>query len=403
MNLLKYLGFLLTLYSLHTHISVATTIDYSQSSQNPAYKTVVSEKTVFIALKSPSLAEFATQYKKDHASMPSATAQKKHAKTLKKQQDNFKHFLNTLSATHIKALTISANGFKCKVRTSDLHTIKSHPMVKSVTPVPTAKRQSNNQANSHDLSAQLKHTRHIALTGKNQTIAIIGTGINYQLETFGGKYAVEDIDTIVNDPTIVEEGTFPTAKFIAGIDLAGENYEPGESPAVIDNDPYSSDFSHETLVAAVAAGQATPNNPIASGVAPDAKLIAIKVYSENSSSTDLISDAIEYALDPNQDSNIDDRADIINLSIASNFSEFDNVDAIAAKNTTDLGVVVVASAGNAGDAPFIIGSASVEDSVIAVGSHSSPTNDENIYNAKAVHIEVNTSDGPHIPSAISRQ
>ncbi|MEO8084241.1 MAG: hypothetical protein ABI780_10490, partial [Ardenticatenales bacterium] len=60
--------------------------------------------------------------------------------------------------------------------------------------------------------------------GKDSTIAIIDTGIDYTHKDFGG--SGDPAEFAANDPNIVEEGTFPTAKVIGGYDLAGQYYSP---------------------------------------------------------------------------------------------------------------------------------------------------------------------------------
>ncbi len=395
MKVIKFLRLPYAILILHAMPALAINIDYTLSSQSSTQSEKPYTKNIFIALKSQSISEFSVQHRKMYGSMPSKKEQKKYAKKIKKQHKIFSIFLKTLNVTDIKSLIVSTNGVKCHVPEHALASIRNHPLVKKITSVPVVKRNSSSTEAIHNDTLNTHKRPSLGFTGKGKTIAIIGTGINYQLETFGGDYAVDDIDNIINDPTKIEKGSFPTDKVIAGIDFVGENYQPGEQPAIPDNDPYSANFSHETLVAAVAAGQAT-SNPLAAGIAPDAKIIAIKVFSEGSNNTEYIAEAFEFALDPNQDGSIDDRADIINFSISSNFSQHDNVDAMAAKNATDLGVVVVASAGNAGDTPFINGSASVEASVISVGSHTLPEQDSEIFNASAVHLNVNSSEGSQL-------
>jgi minor extracellular serine protease Vpr len=57
-----------------------------------------------------------------------------------------------------------------------------------------------------------------------------------------------------------------------------------------------------------------------------------------------ILNAIEWSLDPNGDGDLSDRADIINLSLGSNFGSPTNPIAVASDNASKAGVVVVASA-----------------------------------------------------------
>jgi minor extracellular serine protease Vpr len=65
---------------------------------------------------------------------------------------------------------------------------------------------------------------------------------------------------------------------------------------------------------------------------------------------------------------IDDAVDIINMSLGSPFGHPDDPSAIAAQNAVKNGVVVVASAGNEGTAPYVTGSPAVADGVISVAA-----------------------------------
>ena len=69
-------------------------------------------------------------------------------------------------------------------------------------------------------------------TGKGVTVAVIDTGIDYTHMMFGttGNPALY----ANNDPTVIENGSFPTFKVVGGIDLAGTNYNASNrtDPAV---------------------------------------------------------------------------------------------------------------------------------------------------------------------------
>src|SRR5829696_2503681 len=129
------------------------------------------------------------------------------------------------------------------------------------------------------------------LTGAGQKIAVIDTGIDYTHANFGGagtKAAFE-----ANNDTIVEPGSFPTAKVIAGTYLVGDDYDASsDDPTLLvpkpDPDPLDCN-GHGSHVAGTAAGfgvlsgGSTYGGPyngstytgnsfrIGPGVAPDAK------------------------------------------------------------------------------------------------------------------------------------
>lgn len=220
-------------------------------------------------------------------------------------------------------------------------------------------------------------------TGAGQTIAIIDTGIDYTHANFGGPgtpaaYAA-------NDPTVIEPGSFPTAKVIAGYDFAGNAYNadiPGSTP-VPDPDPLDC-AAHGTHVAGTAAGDGVlanhstytgPYNPsiystpgtfvIGPGVAPRAKLVALKIFG-CAGSTNLVVDALEWVAAYNVGHS--DPIDVVNLSLGAPFGSIDDPDAVATNNLVDTGVVVVASAGNESSVPFIAGSPAAATKAIGVAA-----------------------------------
>ncbi len=59
-------------------------------------------------------------------------------------------------------------------------------------------------------------------TGKGIKVAVLDSGIDYTHAALGGSGNVADFDS--NDPTIIEPGTFPTAKVVGGYDFVGETW-----------------------------------------------------------------------------------------------------------------------------------------------------------------------------------
>ena len=136
-------------------------------------------------------------------------------------------------------------------------------------------------------------------TGKGVKIAIIDSGIDYTHADFGGPGTTAAFDN--NDPTIIEPGTFPTAKVAGGTDLVGDAYDPESTDPNLftphpDPDPIDCiTFEHGTHVAGIAAGEGVkadgttytgPYNAsvdfssfkVGPGVAPEATLYAFRVF-----------------------------------------------------------------------------------------------------------------------------
>jgi subtilisin family serine protease len=188
----------------------------------------------------------------------------------------------------------------------------------------------------------------IGYTGKNITIAIIDTGVDYTHPDLGGCFG---------------DG----CKVVGGYDITNDDEDPMD------------DQGHGTHVAGIAAG-----NGILKGVAPDAKLYAYKVLDEGgrgfSSNT---MEGIERAVDPNQDGNFSDHVDIISMSLGAMCGMYsdkcgpDDASSRAIDNAVDAGVIAVIAAGNSGPSLGTINSPGTARKAITVGA--TTKNDELAY------------------------
>ncbi|WP_338024798.1 S8 family serine peptidase [Anaerolinea thermolimosa] len=198
------------------------------------------------------------------------------------------------------------------------------------------------------------------------------TGIDYTHASFGGPGTPSAYAG--NNPRIVEAGSFPTAKVIGGYDFAGTNYNASNPTAAIpapDPDPLDEN-GHGTHVASIAAGlevKEGSNVLVGAGVAPGASLYALKVFGA-SGSTDLVINALEWAMDPNGDGDLSDRVDVINMSLGSvwGVASADDPEQVALNLISSLGTVVVTSAGNEGNSSYITGAPAVADTAISVAA-----------------------------------
>ena len=209
-------------------------------------------------------------------------------------------------------------------------------------------------------------------TGHGVKVAVIDTGIDYTHDDF-----VRDGDV-----------TFPTAKVVAGYDLVGDDYAPGEGGyseiPVPDSDPMDCSIAngggHGTHVAGTIAGYGIKSDGntygiasterytstlntstfiLAPGMAPLASLIAIRVFGCDGS-TELTADGIEKAVALG--------AKVINLSLGSPYGIKGGAEQAAINAAEKAGVTVVIAAGNDGDQPFLVASPSTEDGAISVAA-----------------------------------
>jgi len=209
-------------------------------------------------------------------------------------------------------------------------------------------------------------------TGYGVKVAVIDTGIDYTHDDF-----VRNGDV-----------TFPTAKVVAGYDLVGDDYAPGEGGLAElpqpDSDPMDCSIAngggHGTHVAGTIAGYGiksdgntygissserytstlnTSSFILAPGMAPLAELIAIRVFGCDGA-TELTADGIEKAVALG--------AKVINLSLGSPYGIKGGAEQAAINAAEKAGVTVVIAAGNEGSEPFLVGSPSTEDGAISVAA-----------------------------------
>ena len=204
--------------------------------------------------------------------------------------------------------------------------------------------------------------------GTDVVIAVIDTGIDYTHAVFGG--SGDPADFAGNDPDIIEAGSFPTAKVIAGYDFAGTTYnadptDPAYQPIPVpDSDPLD-EQGHGTHVSSIAAGKAA--GEVSSGVAPGAKLMALKVFGAEGS-TNLTMNALDMAT---YNYLLHGWPQVINMSLGSSYGpgdEMSDPDIVATNNAVAAGIVVVASAGNSYDVIYSTGSPGNADKAIGVAS-----------------------------------
>jgi subtilisin family serine protease len=226
--------------------------------------------------------------------------------------------------------------------------------------------------------------------GANSTVAIIDTGIDYTHADLGGvgtraEYANSKAQ--LGEP--VSGGEFPGSKVIGGFDLAGDSYnadpnDPAYNP-VPSPDAWPLDCNgHGSHVAGTVAGYgenadgskyvgsydtSTPFSSmrIGPGMAPEAKLYGFRVFGCEGSS-DLIGSAIDMAADPNGDGDTSDHADVVNMSLGSDFGSPQDGDSQMTEWASGIGMTMVVASGNAGDVYDVGGSPGNAPSALTVAA-----------------------------------
>lgn len=300
---------------------------------------------------------------------------------VEREQAPFVDALRTgdIDGTFLYAVQRVENGVAALMTTDEAARVAKMPGVRAVRPIATYGIGTTAAVSLVGAPALWSPNGH---RGDGVRIGIIDSGVDYLHADLGGPG--------VYDRTDYTAGNVPwNAKVVGGIDLAGDDYDIGSSDSrkwIPHPDPDPMDCGgHGTHVAGIAAGigvksDGTPfSGPypatldpaafrIGPGVAPAAKIYAIRVFG-CSGLTNLIDQALDWALDPNQDGNLSDHLDIVNLSIGSNYGEtFWRASSAPIDNAAAAGMIVVASAGNAGKQHYIVGSPSTAARAISVAA-----------------------------------
>jgi subtilisin family serine protease len=301
------------------------------------------------------------------------------AKDIKARQNVLAASARKLGATVQAKYQYTYNGVKMRLPSRNVAALAKLPGVKAIHPVPT---YSVDNAHSVPFIGAPSVWQDFGVTGNGQTIAVIDTGIDYTHANFGGPGTVEAFDD--NDSDVIEPGSFPTAKVIDGWDFVGDAYNPDnedgtEIPAP-DPDPLDCN-GHGSHVAGTSAGFGVKSDHstytgaynknthktsflIGPGVAPKAKLVALKVFGCDGG-TNVLTDAIEWVGEYN--ATHADAIDVINMSIGGIGGD-EGPDAQASNALVASGVVVVASAGNEGPNAFMTGAPGNATSVLSVAA-----------------------------------
>jgi len=284
---------------------------------------------------------------------------------LEKAQAAVQTRLEAAGVEVVSHYTAAYNGFLAYVPQSQVEAIRSMPGVIGVRPAP---QHVPSLSASVPLIGAPEVWNELGVDGDGIVIAIIDTGIDYTHGVFGGSGDPEDYAN--NNPDIIEEGTFPTAKVVGGWDFAGTTYNADDSSAGYQPIPHPDDdpldeYGHGTHVASISAGNAF--GQVSDGVAPGANLWALKVFGAEGS-TNLVMDALDKATANYLEFGW---PQVINMSLGASYGPGDALedpDVASTNAAVEAGIVVVASSGNSGDVYYITGSPASSSKAISVSA-----------------------------------
>src|SRR2546422_3605825 len=314
---------------------------------------------------------------------------------LRSQQDGLRGSIESLGGTVVANYQAAYNGIKVRIAHDRVKELAALPGVVAVRPLQLMKPDN---VRGIPLIGTPLVWQSLGLHGEGVKIAIIDTGIDYTHANLGGPGTTAAYAAAFANGTLplpADSTLFgPNAPRIkGGIDLVGDDYDASAPPFLPDGktpnpkltphpDPNPLDCNgHGSHVAGTAAGSGVtaagttytgPYNAstlaaqswnVGPGVAPKAELYAVRVFGCQGL-TDVVVGAIEWAVD-------NDMA-VINMSLGSTFGSKDDPSAVASTKAAKAGVMVVASAGNAGPSPYVIGSPSTADGAISVAAGETP-------------------------------
>nr|WP_274600944.1 S8 family serine peptidase [Clostridium yunnanense] len=205
-------------------------------------------------------------------------------------------------------------------------------------------------------------------------VSIIDTGIDYNHKDM--KLTDTSKEKLTNNNIKPGLGKFYTDKVPYGYNFADKNDEVRDTTSSM----------HGMHVAGIVGANGSEedieaNNGV-KGVAPEAQLLAMKVFSNNPEIKGAFSDDIVAAIEES----VNQGADVINMSLGStaSFQEDDDPEQVAIKRAVDAGTVVVVSAGNSeySTAPYklpemtdtgLVGSPGLAKDALQVASYENTT------------------------------
>ncbi len=327
--------------------------------------------SVIVEMDQPSLIA-SMQAQGTTPSQMGAAAQRSYAQGLLQAQTPLVAEVQARGGAVLGQYTKVYNGALVRIKGSEVDALRKMAGVKAVHRAPRHTIELTNSVPLID-APEVWEALPTGYDGSGVTIAVIDSGIDYTHASFGGVGTA--IAYSSNDPDVIEAGSFPTAKVIGGYDFAGTAYNassPVNSIPVPDDDPLD-EGGHGTHVSSTAAGMpvldAGMNVLVGPGVAPGASLYALKVFGA-AGSTDLVINALDWAMDPNGDGDLSDRVDVINMSLGSIWgtASADDPEQVAVNLISSLGTFVAVSAGNESDSSYVVGQPSISDAAISVAA-----------------------------------
>ncbi|MEO2281533.1 S8 family serine peptidase [Pseudoalteromonas pernae] len=248
--------------------------------------------------------------------------------------------LNVLTRTSKLANALVVDGDEAQVKQ-----LEKHQDVKAIYPVYDYELAVEDSANYINATPLVENE---IATGEGVRVAVLDTGIDYTHAAFGGEGTAEAYAAAIADETV----TWPQGIVQGGYDFYN-----------MDPDPIDNGTNHGTHV-----------SHSVTGIAPNVDLFVYSVCAGGCPGIAQLM-ALEAAMDPNGDLDIEDRVDVVNMSLGGDFGDVAQ-DAVGLfiNRAVTLGTNVVVSAGNDNNIPYIVGGPSTSENALSVGAMTHPTN-----------------------------
>lgn len=276
---------------------------------------------------------------------------------LQKQQNNVKDKMKSknIKMTHKLSFSTAFNGFSGEVQYADIAKIEAIAGVKNVYLANEYNRpeETPDMKTSHNYIQSNQTWADAKLKGEGMVVSVIDTGVDPSHKDFVlSDNSTAELTKAETDALVEEEGL--KGKFYSDKVPYGYNYYD-QNEQILDLGPDAS--MHGMHVA----GTVAANGDVAAGgikgVAPEAQVLGMKVFSNDPNFPSTWSDVYLAAIDDS----IKLGADVLNMSLGStaSFYEAESAENLAITRAVDNGIVASISAGNSGhigygwDDPFL--------------------------------------------------
>ncbi|WP_058614242.1 S8 family serine peptidase [Microbacterium testaceum] len=298
--------------------------------------------------------------------------------------------------------TYSVPGIAVNADADTLRQLAERPDVEKVSRIvtqsielPATSDATPSNAASDALTRAVNAWQQAGRTGKDVTVAVVDTGVDYTHADFGGPGTTEAYQQALASTDAPAADWFDASKYLGGWDFAGPTYNGANGTPAYDPIPRPDanpidgpGGNHGTHVAGTAVGLGVDKDlktfrgdytelsaesvrsefAIGPGSAPEAGLIALKVFGDNGGSTSLTGAALEWIA---QKVASGTSIDVVNLSLGTNYGAIDDPDNAKLQTLVDAGVLPVVAAGNSGDVTDIAGSPGTTMGALTVAASSS--------------------------------